>query len=114
MLRNRTGEPTRATSEGDPRPAPRAGRVLKQQEFGFDAQQFGSTPALVISGGLRQRLVDHCQCPPYFSRAAQSVREFCKRGGVIKRVAGIPEFIDRDLKQLQSLRCLPRLMASMP
>ena len=37
-------------------------RILPQDEFAFDAQEFGDAPALLIALGSRERLVD-CREP---------------------------------------------------
>ena len=54
------GAPNRANAKSAPRPPARP--ILPQDEFAFDAQEFGDAPALLIALGSRERLVD-CREP---------------------------------------------------
>jgi hypothetical protein len=57
--RRLAGAPNRAIAKSVARPQWGLRRTLPQNEFAFDAQQFGDTAALLVASGSRERRVDY-------------------------------------------------------
>src|SRR5215467_12353908 len=77
--------------------------LRQQDQLGFDAQEFGDPPTLLVMFGFGERRVDRCERLSDVSRRGQTLRERAEHDRVIRDEAYLPKLVERSTKHLESL-----------
>ena len=76
-------------------------RTLPQNEFAFDAQEFGDTPALLVALGSRERLVDCRKSLDSFTDTTEGVRNLSEEWSVKEAKRVLRDAGERGAEKLQ-------------